>query len=153
MELTWYHDDLMSNNLFTLKNVIEITENSKVLGPQNPPVATCPHIVQITSFPPSDPDVPWRIPFMHWLQQTENRKEQRVTKLIWAQLFMCFPFSLCPSIPLYFSCRVRITRWYWTHLLYKTDVRLDRLATNTHKHTANCMLRADIQGFNMSVPL
>lgn len=42
--------------------------------------------------------------------------------------YSCVFLSLCPSIPLSFSCGVRITQWYWVHLLYKREAMMDRLA-------------------------
>lgn len=64
-------------------------------------------------------------------------KRRRVTKLIWGSIIHLFFLSLHPSIPLSFSSGVRITWWYWTHLLYTTGSEMDRLAfhTQTHKCT------------------
>lgn len=42
--------------------------------------------------------------------------------------YSCVFLSLCPSIPLSFLCGVRITQWYWAHLLYKREAMMDRLA-------------------------
>lgn len=48
--------------------------------------------------------------------------------------YSCVFLSLCPSIPLSFLCGVRITQWYWVHLLYKREAMMDVLRAHINIH-------------------
>lgn len=121
--LPWYHDDPKSKHLFSPKMYVTMKERVTATKTDFCYFFWSPKMQSYALF---DPEVPEESSSVHFIRLRVGRDGG---SLNWFGLnYSCVFLSLCLSIPLSFSCGVRITQWYWVHLLYKREAVMDRLA-------------------------